>query len=357
MNKEWSCIRFDFPRVRGVLLATALLVLLVSSAHAQTPRDRIREAFSLVGKWTITKLEVKHIDPFAVQTKETTSAAGAEGSFDVGSSLADGGEFVVAPGGAITGKGQAKYRFRIAVAAAAGAVGAMGIAIPVGAVAFLDESDSIRSFTITGQADLVKRVITLEAFQPAGGPLRVTLRPGGSRANLPAWPPASRATADVINDGASLRMRAAGRLGGKLDVEIEAVKSVDLASLFEALVPTAAGGAPGPKGATGAAGTAGSTGATGAAGTAGSTGGTGAAGTAGPQGEARHSLGRGIGGYRRGPGRARTGSELPQSARERPLRAEPYYRRVRGGRVGGQLHREDQPRLSPDRPPGRADDG
>ncbi len=278
MNKQRSC-RFACSRVQGALLAMPLLVFLVSSADAQTPRDQIRQAFSLVGKWTITKLEVKHIDPFDLQTKEATSAAGAASSFDVGSSLADGAEFVVAPDGVITGKGRAKYRFRIAVSAAAASVAAMGIAVPVGAVAFLDESDSIRSFTITGQADLAKRVIVLDAFQPAGGPLPVTLRPGGSRANVPVWPPTSRATSEVIVDGASLRMRAAGRLGGKLYVEIEAVKSVDLASLFEALVPPAAGGAPGPKGATGAAG------ATGTAGTAGPAGTSGPAGAAGPQGD------------------------------------------------------------------------
>ena len=100
------------------------------------------------------------------------SSALGEGTFDVD------GE------GNITGSGTALYSFR--VAAGTTAFSMMNISLPIGAVAALDPKDSQRDFTIKGSASVSnakdkpgKSVISLKAFEVAGGDLSIHVSPGG----------------------------------------------------------------------------------------------------------------------------------------------------------------------------------
>jgi hypothetical protein len=59
-------------------------------------REKFREAFSPVGQWTITKMDV--------QFHEALGVGGAQGRMDLHSSLVSGG-FTMSPGGGSAGKG------------------------------------------------------------------------------------------------------------------------------------------------------------------------------------------------------------------------------------------------------------
>ena len=222
-----------------------------SSGQSTSVQDKIRKAFSLAGHWNIVKMDVHYAGDLSNPTT-LHEAAAATGEILVASSLGEYGGFDVSTGGQITGSGKANYQFRVAAGSSGFSGGpatpliGMSVTIPVGAVAMMDASETgDRNFSITGQADLEKRTISLKAFQPSGGPLKIIVRPGGNQFTVPAWPPMTNVTpTDVLIEGASLLLRTSGMVG-KLNVAIEAVKYVDLAPLFEAIQT---GGPPGPKG-------------------------------------------------------------------------------------------------------------
>jgi collagen triple helix repeat protein len=222
-----------------------------SSGQSTSVQDKIRKAFSLAGHWNIVKMDVHYAGDLSNPTT-LHEAAAATGEILVASSLGEYGGFDISTGGQITGSGKANYQFRVAAGSSAFSGGpatpliGMSVTIPVGAVAMMDASETgERNFSITGQADLAKRTISLKAFQPSGGPLKIIVRPGGSQLTVPAWPPMTNITpTEVLIEGASLLLRASGMVG-KLNVAIEAVKYVDLAPLFETIQT---GGPPGPAG-------------------------------------------------------------------------------------------------------------
>jgi hypothetical protein len=248
----------------AVFVATAALASLAGEeaplADGRTPRERIQEAFSLVGRWTIVKCDVDYEWRTLTGLEE---APAAQANIDLGSELGQG-YFEVSPTGEISGKGTAIYRFRVAAGSDTVAFGAFNMSanFPVGAVAALDE-DGEREFSIKGEADLKKRSIFLEAFAPDGGELKVIVRPGGEHVDVAVWPPMTNIHSEILVNGATLLMRASGTLGNGLKVGFEAVKYVDLPSLFEDLLsatPAASDGSPGTKGEKGERGEKGETG-------------------------------------------------------------------------------------------------
>jgi hypothetical protein len=86
--------------------------------------------------------------------------------------------------------------------------------------------------------NLAERIISLHAFKPAGDPLQVLVRPGGGQIQIPAWPPMTSVETGLLVQGASLVLQARGTVG-KFQVAFEAVKSVDLVSLFESIAAIA----------------------------------------------------------------------------------------------------------------------
>ncbi len=239
----------------GVLLSGACLGTLAflflpvaQDAGAQTLskkiREKIREAFSPVGKWTVTRMDVDVLS--GEVSNPMPEASLADVSIGVASSLGSSGGFEVSPGGGISGKGTAVYRFRVAGGTTSlGSLPGIGVDMPIGAKAELVGSGE-REFLISGTATIGERtsVLSLKAFSPLGDPLRVVIRPGGKTLEIPLWPPMSNVESEVLVFGSSLLLRASGQLG-RIHVRFEAVKYVDLAPLFE-LVTSEAG--PGPQG-------------------------------------------------------------------------------------------------------------
>lgn len=227
-------------------------------AQAAPVRDQLARAFGLAGHWTITRMDVSLVS-LTGNPSSVPAALAAAVTAEVGSGLGSGATFDVDSSGTVSGNGDAQYGFHIAAGSSALGAGAaaspfrVGISLPVGATASLDEA-GVRSFAIAGKADFARRVIMLGAFQPSGGPLVVIVRPGGARLDIPAWPAMTNVEAPVVVEGASLLARASGVVGGQFRCTFEAVKYVDLASLFEQL---GAQGPPGPRGPQGPAGPAG----------------------------------------------------------------------------------------------------
>lgn len=250
--------------VTAEVAGPSLLAAPQSSGQSASVQDKIRKAFNLAGHWNIVKMDVHYAGDLSNPTT-LHEAAVATGEILVASSLGEYGGFDVSTSGQIIGSGKANYQFR--VAAGSSAFSAMSVTIPVGAVAMMDASETgERNFSITGQADLAKRTISLKAFQPSGGPLKIIVRPGGSQLSVPAWPPMSNITpTEVLIEGASLLLRASGMVG-KLNVAIEAVKYVDLAPLFEAIQTGGPAGSKGDRGDPGPAGSKGDKGDPGPAG-------------------------------------------------------------------------------------------
>lgn len=245
----------------------------VLSSFEQAPQDsladRARRAFSPVGRWEIVKMEVLRASDVSNPSTIPETALG-QVSVLVESQLGRSGYFEVAPGGAITGEGEVQYQYRVAAGTTAFSWGPVNL--PVGAVAMLQGDDGIRGFSITGDADLSTGTIRLNAFKPAGGPLKLIVRPGGKPFTVPTWPPMSNLEAKVLVHGSSLLLRASGVLSG-IKVSFEAVKYVDLMPLLTGLEPLAGPqgtrGAPGAGGVSGGAGPPGPTGASGPGGGAG----------------------------------------------------------------------------------------
>lgn len=191
--------------------------------------DRVRRAFSLVGRWEIIKMEVDRSGEVHNPNTVPETSMG-QVSIDVNSQLGDYGHFDVAPGGAITGTGEVIYKFRVAAGTSSFSWGPVNL--PIGAVAMMYNENGIRTFNITGNADLSARTIQLRAFQPNGNALNMIIRPGGRTFTSVLWPPMTNISATkVVVAGSSLMLRASGVLSG-IKVTFEAVKYVDLAGLF-----------------------------------------------------------------------------------------------------------------------------
>ena len=228
---------------RGLVVVMTVCVSLLHAPGArgqQTPQERIRRAFSLVGQWTITKLEVSKV-AFQSTNPGAAGAAVATVSIDIGSSLGEG-SFEVRQDGTITGQGIALYHYRVSGGSAAAGIGpdqflGVGIAVPIGASAMLAaDDDGKRGFSINGQADLSNRTISLKAFQPIGKRLKIVIQPGLGPGDVALWPPMTNVSpTHVVVEGASLLLRAAGVVGG-IPVSIEAVKYVDLEGLLESII-------------------------------------------------------------------------------------------------------------------------
>jgi len=282
--------------VAAGLVSPSLFGQSQSGGQPSTAQQQIRKAFSLVGHWNIVKMDVHYHGDLSNPTT-LHEAAVATGEIVIASSLGESGSFDVDGNGHITGSGVANYQFRVAAGSTAVSGGpatapiGLSVTIPVGAVAMLDASETgVRKFSITGQADLTRRTISLNAFQPSGSPLALIIRPGGKQFTAPVWPPMTNVTpSGVLVEGASLLLRVSGMVG-KMSVAIEAVKYVDLAPLFEDLIasgPQGPAGPSGPKGnpgSPGAPGSPGTPGQSGAQGNPGSPGTPGATGTPGAPG-------------------------------------------------------------------------
>jgi hypothetical protein len=225
------------------------------NAQAPSVRDELARAFGLAGHWTITRMDVSLVS-LTGNPSSVPGALAAAVNAEIGSGLGAGATFDVDSSGNIKGSGDAHYTFHVAAGSSALSAGAaatpfrVGISLPVGATATLDEAGA-RAFAFAGRADFTKRVIELGAFQPTGGPLAVLVRPGGARMDVPVWPAMTNVEAPVTVQGASLLARASGVVGGQFQCTFEAVKFVDLAPLFEQL---GAQGPPGPRGLQGPAG-------------------------------------------------------------------------------------------------------
>jgi hypothetical protein len=274
----------------GCLFVIGLLVVApVGRAAAQDRgadevRERVRRAFSPVGKWKITKMDVT-IAAFSGTNPRVEGAEIGTVTIQIGSSLGGDSYFEVHSDGTITGEGSAAYRFLVSGGTTDVGAAIAGVTVPIGAKASLAD-DPNRKFTITGSADLNARKIVLAPFEVAGGDLKGIINPGNSSFNIPAWPPMTKVDSEVIVNGATLLLQADGqlpfkRIGDKthyITLNFEAVKYVNLEDLFSIAVA----GPPGPKG---DAGPAGPRGAPGAKGDKGDRGETGAKGDKGEKGE------------------------------------------------------------------------
>lgn len=213
-----------------------LFILLLASVSKisvaqESLSDKVRQAFNLVGHWEIIKMNV--IRASNVSNPNTVpEAALGKVSILVQSELGSYGSFDVAPGGSITGSGEVLYTYM--VSAGSTAFSFNNITFPVGASATMNEDDGVRKFSITGSADLANRTINLNAFKPEGSDLKMIIHPGNKTFTSALWPPMTNVETDVIVTGASLLLRASGVLSG-IKVSFEAVKYVDLASLFTAI--------------------------------------------------------------------------------------------------------------------------
>jgi hypothetical protein len=81
-------------------------------AAQSSDQNEIGRAFSLIGHWTIVKMDVTLMT--ATGTSPLPEASSGTVTVDIGSSLAEGGSFDVQSDGTITGSGTANYRFRVA---------------------------------------------------------------------------------------------------------------------------------------------------------------------------------------------------------------------------------------------------
>lgn len=263
----------------------SLIILLLVSVNKMTfaqesLADKVRHAFSLVGHWEIIKMDV--IRSSSVTNPNTVpEAAVGKVTVLVQSELGSYGSFDVAPGGSISGSGEAQYTFNVSAGSTALSMPGLPMVLPVGASAVMEGDDGVRKFSITGSADLVSRTISLNAFKADGGGLKMMMHPTNKTFTASLWPPMTNVESKVIVTGASLLLRASGVLSG-IKVSFEAVKYVDLAGLFTAIEDLVKSGASGTNGTNGSNGTNGNNGTNGTNGTNGNNNNNGA-GNQGPQ--------------------------------------------------------------------------
>ena len=93
-------------------LAVIASFLLSASVYSQMPDQQIADAFSLVGKWTITRADVT-IASTVSNPNTLPEASLAAVSIDIGNTLGESGHFEVHSDGSIVGAGEAVCRFRV----------------------------------------------------------------------------------------------------------------------------------------------------------------------------------------------------------------------------------------------------
>ncbi len=221
-------------------------------------KKKIDQAFSPVGDWSFTRLEVV--------TKAALAGGGAKASYELKSTLMRG-TFTVSDDGSIKGNGTAAYSINVE----AGANMPLPISIPIEGKA---RGSGERSFTVTGQADLENNTISLDALKPSDKPLKVNIIGPGARTTVdwPPWPPMTNVVHTPLRvQGSSVLIFGSGTVG-KHTLTFEAVKSFDQVNLFEMLIEAMILGPKGDKGAKGDTGDAGPKGDTGAKGDTGDSG-------------------------------------------------------------------------------------
>ncbi len=217
-------------------LITSLLMLSFSINSFAQPReslsDKIRKAYSLVGRWDIVKMEVDRSGSLSNPSNVPETAMGAV-TVLLRSELGESGYFDIAPGGAITGSGKVKYEFNVSAGTSAFSWGPVNL--PIGAAASMHQDNGIRNFSFTGSADLSARTIFLNVFEPTGSDLKMIIRPGGRVFTSAIWPPMTKVgPTKVMVNGSSMLLRVSGVLSG-IKLNFEAVKYVDMAGLFKDL--------------------------------------------------------------------------------------------------------------------------
>jgi hypothetical protein len=244
-----------------LLLAAGCVNAGGSSAEANV-RAHIKEVFSPVGEWKITKMTI------TLAAYRDQSLGLASVYLDIQSHLGKSGRFVVAEDGTVEGEGEVTYRFHVKAEAG-------GIQLPMFGIPELKASANLAApfelpFKFKGGVDLEAGTISLQPFETEGK-LKVVVAgaaksggmgvAGGAPIEISAWPPMVRLSAKIERYGASLLIQASGVVES-FDVEFEAIKPVDL-ERFLGLVADAASGGLGPSLATGARGERGETGARG----------------------------------------------------------------------------------------------
>jgi hypothetical protein len=240
-----------FRTRKQVVTAGVLLLALPHGAWAQfETENRIRRAFSPVGVWTITKMEVVRTNFVGNNPSTVPEATLGTVTIDIGSSPAGKGTFEIGQDGSVTGLGKVQYRFRVSGGTSAVPAGTLPMPLAVGASASIDEAAAgVRAFTIEGKCDLLERKVFLQPFKPVGDPLKVAIRPTGLPLKIDLWPPMSKVESKVIVQGSTLLLQSSGTLG-QYHVTFEATKYVNLLPLFELLENRPAGpsGPAGPRG-------------------------------------------------------------------------------------------------------------
>lgn len=195
-------------------------------------RRQLEDAFSPVGTWTITKMDVVYVGELG--RASTAEADPHRVNAKLKSSLSEIGTFTVGEDGAITGNGTALYEIRVSGKNAASGDWPVAPSVPIPAGATAVGSGN-RDFTVTGTANLKRGIVSLKAFPVKGGPVEVNVVPGGGTVSFVAWSPMTNIEGPVVTNGASLLLRGAGTVG-KFHIQFEAVKHVDLRPLFEMLL-------------------------------------------------------------------------------------------------------------------------
>ncbi len=185
-------------------------------------KKKIDQASSPVGDWTFTRLEVV--------TNEAAGGGGAQVSLGLKSLLVRG-TFTVSDDGSIKGYGTAAYSINFE----AGATAPLPIPIPIEGKA---RGSGERSFTVTGQADLENKTISLNALKPSDKPLKVNIIAplANTTVDWPPWPPMTNLDQIPLRvQGNSVLIYGSGTVD-KFTVTFEAVKSFDQVNLFEMLI-------------------------------------------------------------------------------------------------------------------------
>lgn len=197
-NPSWNA-QAQSPRSAGsmflfsTIIACQVLVPLLAVGCADDEASltkvdlqaRIKEAFSPVGEWRITKMKVE----LAAYRNQTVGAASI--NMEIASHLGQFGEFVVAEDGSVTGSGEAPYRFN--VDAGVGGVPVPGGTMDIEAAANLFPPFEL-PFKVKGKVDLEAKTMSLAAFEPEGN-LKIMISgktgpvTGAVPTDWPAWPP------------------------------------------------------------------------------------------------------------------------------------------------------------------------
>ena len=209
-----------------VALLCALACLVPGCTRARTGGDEtlrgtVAPLHDLVGVWSITRMDVKIVPRGPESALE----------LDIHSRLGGPSHFTIHSDGTITGGGTAEYAFNVSGVLSPSALSTLGCILPVDARA---SGNGQRTFKVTGHADLQQQTVSLNAFEPLGEPLTLTVRQGPTvrkELEIPAWPPTTNLIEIPVEvERGTLVLRAQGTLGGgslAIDVSFEAVMGAD----------------------------------------------------------------------------------------------------------------------------------